>query len=62
MLSDLSEMARSGIRLDDETISKIAKEQAKEQQRGGWLKILAAAIAAAAIVVVLSKLSVISLR
>ena len=57
-----SEMARSGIRLNDETISKIAKEQAKEQQRGGWLKILAAAIAAAAIVVVLSKLSVISLR
>ena len=30
-----SEMARSGLRLDDETISKIAKEQAKENRRGG---------------------------
>ena len=29
-----SEMARSGLRLDDETISKIAKEQAAEQNRG----------------------------
>ena len=33
-----SQMARSGLRLDDETISKIAKEQAKEQQRGSLLR------------------------
>ncbi|MEQ1716937.1 MAG: 2-polyprenylphenol 6-hydroxylase [Hyphomicrobium sp.] len=34
----LSQMMTSGIRLDDETVRKLAKEQARERNRGGALK------------------------
>ena len=35
-LRGLSDMARSGFRLDDETIAKIAERQATERRRGGF--------------------------